>query len=1758
MIRNTHRLIALILVISFTLTGSSIPLYANTLLGSDLPKQTRSVGNSEFILDSLSLPEELGVVSEVFHGVNGERLIIHIQDAHANYDSERNVAKLIEHFQKTYQVPLVFLEGGGGVLDSLYFQSFPDAKLKEKILHDYLKNGDLQGGEAASILSNGQRTRFFGIEDQELYRENKQTFLEAIQKEKQILEVLSREEAILDEKSQTILSLASKKFLAQSQSFQNETINLLEYLKALLPLRGATETIYPELTKILKSEQNEKTFSGPEFNMAMNELIQSFKSQALPSLSKDVKLELGEMIQQYQTGMLERGFLVRRIQEVSSLVIPDILQPTAHHAETLSSIKGTKLFDELEQLEDELRNALPQSEEEKTFLHDYKRLELLKSFAKLEITHKQWSELQRSASNKYEQKLSSPQSFSGDLYSRLQHSGMTNLYTNHLRFYELALKRDEALFNNLTSQLASEKASVAIVVTGGFHKEGIQSRLKESNISYLSITPRINELGDKANYLKAMKDERSFMKYFRGSLWDALAKDYTSKLAASMNERELTSQLKRWRDQIIQSTIAEGRITDATSYTKYVDVLAQAIQVGHEKSSPFAEDELKAQIQKELETLLNSHYEKLKSELDQKLAVFSHSLQIIWSKKDFSAESVRGLINQLRTPAKSTLAAPLALTNPQFGGVVSETGDLENRSELRAVDLSQPTVSKAEPRQSGSLLQRNGNQLLLTVEVRNENGIHVRPSSYLMDIIDDPTFKATLRFFVKKSSGSANRWHAINSLSDFLNLHAAQGSQLQFMIEKASSETPWDAAYQAAFVLYQLIEVYKFWDDSSDESASHSSFFGGADLQTTIFHSETPSLIEDALDLSVDEIMRRTELPSSRAELRRAAHDRGLQISAGENVVAGILNGLGLKPNDLILNLGSGTNPISIPGLNILNVDVYQAESGAPNLVRGNFTDPNFWSDLKVSGRVNQHPSAVIFHNLWEFIWPGGNAESDVLMRRMISDFPEKAQQKIAETFRGIYLPRALKLLAGGGYFIFIQNRRGDESKVIESAFQIANQELLKNSDLEHHPIYSENEAGDPRLIGFAIKKKFRALIVQDTEAFASQIESALLEKGFSVDTAHNYKRAHELIFSDGKEIPYDVILLDKDLSQSPVFDIDNRRAGEMLLQQMEAADMLGGNSRPKIIWSSSDSIHESIRFGYLPKGERPYLINPAGIGRWQEPSEEIARKLSDRALDAVTNRSEMRSIVDTILIPYRFVVEAVIRFFGGMRALSIGIAYMIKNSQRFGFTNAIVIWSVPFKDINAAEKFEQFFPFLGRKFSYILIPIDDAPGYTSEMHVEKSDQSDFVGRSLDTIYGPEFLDNLSNKSSHITVVGKRSEDLKRHLLALFRQELIDLKRGERSELRQIPAEFGDAVASRAFSISSHLVMLLRNESQFEIALLDDLLRSVSELMHAEQLEVIDLVTSFIKQALTDDLKKAFSSVSSNDLQSEFVHLARDQRLDIESLIGQINQLLELRQIPEIDLADSHARSVAQRLIENIEQLFASEVSQITPKLDRELESLSQERFARHRTTVDLIVSPAQPQVVEFHLLDNFSNDVEDQFYKNQVQELFETALNLAITSREKTSFRFVVPRGKSGKFKMLRDRVGDSIRVSSGVVGKLEALSKVEIFELDDLILSISRDQHPASVVIASKQIGNLAAMRLDSSRYANGNQVVLSEQVTLARFLLAAGLIGSDILNGAVKESNNLVQFNSEEALVGAVAYVLQIMLTEARAEILRAKAA
>ena len=310
--------------------------------------------------------------------------------------------------------------------------------------------------------------------------------------------------------------------------------------------------------------------------------------------------------------------------------------------------------------------------------------------------------------------------------------------------------------------MEKNKTNFAVIVTGGFHSEGLTKKFKESGISFATVMPKINELGDKTNYIHVMQGERSFTKYSYRNLWDALARDYVAKVGAALaggphpiplpegegrgegdlqvDHRLVPFLLKKWRDRMIQSAIADGKIEQVGTYTKYVDALGRVLSgqqsavtsrqktqdmsfpqavggnlknvdtrhPGKDRASPrFTEgkhsemtDEQDASFREALDRELNqsasNYVDQLKALVSQKFDIFGKGLKELWTNGNITEETVGRLIQQMNSVSNSHLGIELALTPQIQRGISDKVSGIRLKQSAYALRLK--PNSRAEVR----------------------------------------------------------------------------------------------------------------------------------------------------------------------------------------------------------------------------------------------------------------------------------------------------------------------------------------------------------------------------------------------------------------------------------------------------------------------------------------------------------------------------------------------------------------------------------------------------------------------------------------------------------------------------------------------------------------------------------------------------------------------------------------------------------------------------------------------------------------------------------------------------------------------------------------------------------------------------------------------------------------------------------------------------------------------------------------------------
>lgn len=221
-----------------------------------------------------AVPDKLGIIEESFSGTAGKK-IIYIQDAHDSLEAQRNIARLIRRFVEKDSVETVFEEGYDGPVPSdRYFGIIQDAELKQKVSYLLMDRLRLGGAEYAHI-NRKKEFKLIGADSVELLLREVAAYRKTAERKKETsrdIEALSHE---IEQMANQYFPKPLKEWIRLKHRFDKDEIEILEYLRRTLPLRGKNFiNDYPALALILApiSEVNAEKLRAVDGKVFFQEL----------------------------------------------------------------------------------------------------------------------------------------------------------------------------------------------------------------------------------------------------------------------------------------------------------------------------------------------------------------------------------------------------------------------------------------------------------------------------------------------------------------------------------------------------------------------------------------------------------------------------------------------------------------------------------------------------------------------------------------------------------------------------------------------------------------------------------------------------------------------------------------------------------------------------------------------------------------------------------------------------------------------------------------------------------------------------------------------------------------------------------------------------------------------------------------------------------------------------------------------------------------------------------------------------------------------------------------------------------------------------------------------------------------------------------------------------------------------------------------------------------------------------------------------
>lgn len=441
----------------------------------------------------LQTPSASVSIREAHAGTNG-KLIIHIQDAHANPGAQKHLADALDFWMSRYPVDLVLSEGGEGDSELDRIRSADPAAWK-RAAPQLLRDAVIAGEEYLRLVSDRPMT-IHGIESEALYGANLETYRRLIHNRKDRARFIGRVRAALN-------ALKERRYpepLLRYEKARAEKPETGLSIRALTDLARGTGlewgARYPALESLRQLMESEERIDHRLLDREVRKLSERLDAREQAALAADLK-----------SG--ESARLARLAgANGSPAAFPEIGR-YAEWADRVRSVDWSAALEEADRADDEIYGRLLGSEALQRLRALDVWIGLLEKAFSIQLTNREFKKLERLRghfpSAGWQAWLNRELADAG-LFDRVvaDEPGIEAAISQASEFYDLVKQRDRVFLDRTVQALESRGADAAFLITGGYHTEHLAQMLRERGFSYVVAAPRVEAETDRGLYEKIL------------------------------------------------------------------------------------------------------------------------------------------------------------------------------------------------------------------------------------------------------------------------------------------------------------------------------------------------------------------------------------------------------------------------------------------------------------------------------------------------------------------------------------------------------------------------------------------------------------------------------------------------------------------------------------------------------------------------------------------------------------------------------------------------------------------------------------------------------------------------------------------------------------------------------------------------------------------------------------------------------------------------------------------------------------------------------------------------------------------------------------------------------------------------------------------------------------------------------------------------------------------------------------------------------
>ncbi|MFH1283052.1 MAG: hypothetical protein ABII27_05250 [bacterium] len=470
--------------------------------------------------DDIKVNDAYGSIKTVFVAKDwkDKPFIIHIQDAHVNYDAQVSIAHLVEELLENYGINVVCVEGG--IADDQNLNQFrlsgPRANRIE-VAKKYLKNGEFSGVEYLyGVTGYPLLTR--GIEEEKVYLDQMDAYHEIDSIRQKARDYMDSLKTNIDNLKSAIFSKELNELETNRSNYIADKMSLTDYTKFLSEktkdLDIEVKDKFSNLAHLMETVEMEDQIDFPGVDVERGKLIDTLNK----SLKKSQSDELNDKLIQFRTGDIKASEFYTYLSSLNkgdlSKDYPNLALYTKYIT-TFDKIDTYKLFKEIDDLEKEVKAKLYENKDQEQLDKISTDFAILREFIELgltpdeysyyrdnesEITPDNWIPFIKKKSKEHKLKKSIPGN----------KAAVDKIIPKLQNFYKIAILRDKVLVERTLAQINNSKSKIAIMVAGGFHTPRITGIMRTLGVSYVVIAPKITNPTEPGLYDKVLKEQKEY------------------------------------------------------------------------------------------------------------------------------------------------------------------------------------------------------------------------------------------------------------------------------------------------------------------------------------------------------------------------------------------------------------------------------------------------------------------------------------------------------------------------------------------------------------------------------------------------------------------------------------------------------------------------------------------------------------------------------------------------------------------------------------------------------------------------------------------------------------------------------------------------------------------------------------------------------------------------------------------------------------------------------------------------------------------------------------------------------------------------------------------------------------------------------------------------------------------------------------------------------------------------------------------------